>query len=51
MRCAAIPVMVNIAPPSNPLVPTRAEGGDAPAFSPLYQQIKTLITRSLRAGE
>jgi GntR family transcriptional regulator len=43
--------MVNIAPPSNPLVPTRAEGGDAPAFSPLYQQIKTLITRSLRAGE
>lgn len=24
---------------------------DGPAFSPLYQQIKTLITRSLRSGE
>ena len=39
-------------PPANPTVPVaRAEGGDAPAFSPLYQQIKTLITRSLQAGE
>jgi GntR family transcriptional regulator len=25
--------------------------GDSPAFSPLYQQIKTLITRSLQGGE
>ena len=31
--------------------PARAAEGDAPAFSPLYQQIKTLITRSLQAGE
>ena len=29
-----------------------AEGeGDGPAFSPLYQQIKALITRSLQSGE
>lgn len=29
-----------------------AEGeGDSPAFSPLYQQIKALITRSLQSGE
>src|SRR5438105_8136194 len=40
------------APPANPSVPAaRAEAGDAPAFSPLYQQIKTLITRSLQGGE
>ena len=40
------------APPANPTVSVaRAEAGDAPAFSPLYQQIKTLITRSLQAGE
>ncbi|MBC7954997.1 MAG: GntR family transcriptional regulator [Cytophagales bacterium] len=26
-------------------------GGDGPAFSPLYQQIKVLITRSLQSGE
>jgi GntR family transcriptional regulator len=26
-------------------------GGEAPAFSPLYQQIKGLITRSLQSGE
>jgi GntR family transcriptional regulator len=32
--------------PSDPAV----EGG-GPAFSPLYQQIKTLLTRSLEAGE
>lgn len=28
-----------------------AEGGGAPAFSPLYQQIKSLILQSLQAGE
>jgi GntR family transcriptional regulator len=33
--------------PSN----TSASEADAPAFSPLYKQIKTLITRSLEAGE
>jgi len=32
--------------------PTRApEAGESPAFSPLYQQIKILMTRSLQAGE
>jgi len=40
------------APPANPSSPAaRAEAGDSPSFSPLYQQIKTLITRSLQAGE
>ena len=29
----------------------RPDGGASPAFSPLYQQIKTLMTRSLRVGE
>ena len=39
-------------PPAVPAAtPARATEGDAPAFSPLYQQIKTLITRSLQAGE
>jgi len=31
--------------------PPAAEAGDSPAFSPLYQQIKTLMTRSLQQGE
>src|SRR5215216_2773816 len=40
------------APPALPPSSTvRAGDGDAPAFSPLYQQIKALITRSLQAGE
>ena len=30
---------------------TTAAGGGAPVFSPLYQQIKALITRSLQDGE
>lgn len=30
---------------------TRSGDGVSPAFSPLYQQIKTLMTRSLRIGE
>jgi len=39
-------------PPAVPSSPaTRGADGDAPAFSPLYQQIKGLITRSLQAGE
>ena len=41
-----MPAMVPSLPPSaaDPV-------SEGPAFSPLYQQIKTLITRSLRAGE
>jgi GntR family transcriptional regulator len=36
----------------SPAVARPADGeGDGPAFSPLYQQIKTLITRSLQSGE
>ena len=31
--------------------PAAAEAADSPAFSPLYQQIKTLMTRSLQQGE
>lgn len=34
----------------DPPAPAPAESG-GPAFSPLYQQIKSLITRSLQAGE
>jgi len=41
-----MPVMVSSLPPA--AVDPASEG---PAFSPLYQQIKTLITRSLQAGE
>ncbi len=36
-------------PPST--TPPRPADGSAPAFSPLYQQIKALMTRSLQAGE
>ncbi|HEV7914891.1 MAG TPA: GntR family transcriptional regulator [Albitalea sp.] len=43
--------MAASASPSNPAAPARAADVDAPAFSPLYQQIKTLIVRSLQAGE
>ena len=32
-------------------MPTPSAAEAAPAFSPLYQQIKTLMTRSLQAGE
>jgi len=40
-------------PPSSPtaVANARFSDGDAPAFSPLYQQIKALITRSLESGE
>jgi GntR family transcriptional regulator len=31
--------------------PASIEAGDSPAFSPLYQQIKALMTRSLQQGE
>lgn len=30
---------------------SREEGSDAPAFSPLYQQVKASMTRGLQAGE
>jgi GntR family transcriptional regulator len=43
--------MVANSPPSNPAAPARPAEPDTPAFSPLYQQIKTLIVRSLQAGE
>lgn len=36
---------------SNSAPPARAVEGDVPAFAPLYQQIKTLLLRSLQAGE
>jgi len=38
-------------PPSSSGAPLRVVELEAPAFSPLYQQIKTLIVRSLQAGE
>ena len=37
-------------PPANS-APAATELADGPAFSPLYQQIKTLMTRSLQQGE
>src|ERR1700741_2827438 len=43
--------MAASASPTNPTAPARAADADAPAFSPLYQQIKTLLVRSLQAGE
>ena len=45
------PAMPAASPSPSPVVPARVADGDAPAFSPLYQQIKTLMTRSLQAGE
>lgn len=44
MKNTSVPVV-------EPLVAARAGDGASPAFSPLYQQIKTLMTRSLRVGE
>src|SRR5436190_18434591 len=44
-----MPAATPSAAPNSPA--TRAAEGDSPAFSPLYQQIKGLITRSLQAGE
>ncbi|MBW8830253.1 MAG: GntR family transcriptional regulator [Burkholderiales bacterium] len=43
--------MVASPPSSNPAALARQADLDAPAFSPLYQQIKTLIVRSLQAAE
>lgn len=33
------------------LIPGATAGGEGPSFSPLYRQIKALMTRSLQAGE
>ncbi|MFI5444789.1 GntR family transcriptional regulator [Polaromonas sp. UC242_47] len=38
-------------PLSDPAAPPAEAGAAAPAFSPLYQQIKSLILQSLQAGE
>jgi GntR family transcriptional regulator len=42
--------MVAALPPP-PVADDAASGGPGPAFSPLYQQIKALLTRSLQSGE
>ncbi|MBX3624776.1 MAG: GntR family transcriptional regulator [Rhizobacter sp.] len=48
--CVAIPDMATST--SVPVAVRPAEGeADGPAFSPLYQQIKSLLTRSLQSGE
>ena len=39
------------APPFALAPPSSTEAADSPAFSPLYQQIKALMTRSLQQGE
>ncbi|MGE0097647.1 MAG: GntR family transcriptional regulator, partial [Hydrogenophaga sp.] len=41
----------HLSTPSADTLPPEAPDNTAPAFSPLYQQIKTLILRSLQAGE
>ena len=46
MPSAAVP-----ATELSPAASGRPDEGASPAFSPLYQQIKTLMTRSLRVGE
>jgi GntR family transcriptional regulator len=38
-------------PPSHAVLSSRRGAPDSPSFSPLYQQIKTLLVRSLQAGE
>lgn len=45
-----MPDMASSNPSSAAARPVEGEG-DGPAFSPLYQQIKALITRSLQSGE
>ena len=43
--------MAASSPPPSSGAPLRVVELEAPAFSPLYQQIKTLIVRNLQAGE
>jgi GntR family transcriptional regulator len=45
------PAAAAAASPAGGAAPAVGAGGEAPAFSPLYQQIKGLITRSLQGGE
>jgi GntR family transcriptional regulator len=45
---SALPQPPNPGSPGGALAPS---GGSAPTFSPLYQQIKALITQSLQSGE
>ena len=47
---SAVPVIPNALPP-NPGVASDSASGAAPAFSPLYRQIKGLILQSLQSGE
>ncbi len=49
MPAALPPAATPAAPTAATVVPAEPSGG--PAFSPLYQQIKTLMTRSLRQSE
>jgi GntR family transcriptional regulator len=57
-RCCSNPSSMVHSPPTSPdpsLPEARASGGEVapatPAFSPLYQQIKSLILQSLQSGE
>jgi GntR family transcriptional regulator len=43
--------MATVSPSAGPAGAELSPEGAGPAFSPLYQQIKALITRSLQAGE
>jgi GntR family transcriptional regulator len=45
------PAAAAAASPAGGAAPAVGASGEAPAFSPLYQQIKGLITRSLQGGE
>jgi GntR family transcriptional regulator len=46
-----VPVQPASAAPAPAASPAAAPAGSAPTFSPLYQQIKALITQSLQSGE
>ena len=46
-----LPMPAQPASASSPVLPTDIAHDGAPAFSPLYQQIKELLTRSLQGGE
>ena len=50
LRCTPMPSTPSFAA-DTPASPTGAAGLPAPAFSPLYQQIKGLILQSLQSGE
>ena len=52
-RCAAIAAALRAADPLAPTIaaPPMSSDPSGPAFSPLYLQIKLLLTRSLQAGE